>query len=72
MRKLDSMEMMAIRIALAAEYEKLGRIMDLPPIDADTALAKDGHSRASYRQRLERLENLLCFFSVGSAVTVGT
>ena len=71
MRKLDGMETMAIRIALAAEYEKLARLADLPPKDMAIALAADGHSRAAYRLRIERIENLLVMFSPGRTVTVG-
>ena len=62
MRKLDNLEMMTIRIALEQEFKKLHKFVDLTP---------DGYSKASYRMRLERAENLLSLFAVGTTVTVG-
>ena len=50
MRKLDRMEMMAIRIALEYERDKMHAFIDATP---------DGYSRASYRTRYERIEDLL-------------
>ncbi len=62
MRKLDKMEMMAIRIALEVERKKLHGFVDMVP---------DGYNRASYRMRYECVENLLALFAPGTTVTVG-
>ncbi len=62
MRKLDRMEMLMIRIALEQEFKKLHEFVDLTP---------DGYSKASYRMRLERAENLIALFAPETTVTVG-
>ena len=62
MRKLDGLEMMTIRIALEQEFKKLAQFVDQ---------TRDGYSKASYRLRLERAENLLSLFAPGTVVTVG-
>ncbi len=62
MRKLDNQEMMALRIALEKEFKNMHRLVDSTP---------DGYSKASYRMRLERVENLISLFSPGTTVTVG-
>lgn len=62
MRKLDRMELMAIRIALECEREKMHTFIDMTP---------DGHSRAAYRMRYERIENLIALLTPGATVTVG-
>ena len=63
MRKLDRMEMMAIRLVLERERERMHTFIDATP---------DGHSRASYRQRYERIENLIALFAPGTTVSIGT
>ena len=62
MRKLDKMEMLAIRVALESERQKMHEFIDMTP---------DGYSRASYRMRYERIENLIALLAPGTTVTVG-
>ena len=62
MRKLDKMEMLAIRVALESERQKMHEFIDMTP---------DGYSRASYRMRYERIENLISLLAPGTTVTVG-
>jgi len=62
MRKLDSMEMMAIRIMLRAEFDRLHAFVEMTP---------GGFSRTIYRQRMERVDNLIALFGIGNTITVG-
>ena len=61
MRELDAAEMMAIRIALGVEREKL---------EGFVKTTREHHAQAGYRQRCERVENLLALLAPGATVTV--
>ena len=61
MRELDAAEMMAIRIALGVEREKL---------EGFVKTTREHHAQASYRQRCERVSNLLALLAPGATVTV--
>lgn len=63
MRKLDAMEMMAIRMALRVELAWMKEVVK-------GSLAPE--VKADYQNRHDRVEELLALFAVGHTVTIGT